>query len=100
MSRKTDKPTPVMPKQCKTCIFRRDGNETMLRPERLGEIQAYLIQGVPHLCHTPQVTGTNEEIACRGGRDYQLHIWSRLGMISAPTDEALAEAMKQVGIKQ
>ncbi len=88
-------PKPVMPQMCETCIFREDGNQVRLRPGRLQEIQCYLIQGTPHLCHTPQGT---QEFACRGGRDFQLLIWSRLGIIPEATDEALAERMTAMGV--
>ncbi len=67
--------------QCATCIFREDGLE--LAPGRLEEIQLYLLQGQQHICHT------HDDQACRGGRDLQLQIFSRLGLIAAPTDEAL-----------
>lgn len=95
---KTKKPVAVMPKQCRSCIFRHDGNELELRPGRLAEIQAYLIQGTPHLCHTPQIEGSKVEMVCRGGRDFQLQCWTGMGIISAPTDEALADAMRKAGV--
>lgn len=97
MPKRRRKPVPVMPEQCKSCIFRHDGNEVELRPERLAEIQAYLLQGTPHLCHTPQMNGGPDR-ACRGGRDFQLQCWARMGIIAEPTDEALAEAMRKAGV--
>lgn len=78
---------PAMPSQCKTCIFRPD-NPMRLRPGRLGEIQAYLIEGAVHLCHTV------EDRACRGGRDFQIQCWHRMGILPEPTDAALAAAME------
>lgn len=80
---------PAMPRQCATCIFHEDGNQVALRPGRLAEIQAYLIRGTNHVCHT------DDRRACRGGRDYQLTIWHRMGMIPAPTDAALDAAMAE-----
>jgi hypothetical protein len=82
---------------CRTCIFRRDGNQVDLRPGRHAEIQAYLARGTPHVCHTPadgQPRGTADDYSCRGGRDFQLTLWYRMGLISAPTDAALEAAMK------
>lgn len=76
------------PVQCPTCVFRRGG--LPLRPGRLGEIQAYLIEGRTHLCHSPP----RDKFACRGGRDYQLTIWYRLGIIAEPTDDALEESYR------
>ena len=91
---------PVQPRQCHTCIFR--PNSQMLRSQRLGEIQAYLMQGNTHLCHSPDLaepgsTGINTH-ACRGGRDWQIQIWHRLGLIDEPTDAALDLAMRAAGI--
>lgn len=81
---------PVRATQCATCIFRPDGFQ--LSPGRMAEIQAYTLEGKPHLCHT------TKRLACRGSRDYALAIWHRMGLIRAPTDEALAEAMRAAGI--
>lgn len=60
--------------------------------ERLAEIQAYLLTGKTHLCHT------DESRACRGGRDFQLQCWARMGLISEATDEALERAMSEIGL--
>jgi hypothetical protein len=96
MARKS-KRIPVMPEQCKTCIFRHDGNQVEIRPERLADIQAYLLKGVPHLCHTPQIKGGPDR-ACRGGRDFQLQCWQRMGMIGEATDASLNQAMSEAGV--
>ena len=77
-----------MPEQCKTCIFRPE-NPMRLRPGRLAEIQKCLINGTSHRCHTPK----RGKRACRGGRDFQLMVWSRMGVIADATDEALEAAM-------
>lgn len=78
--------------QCETCIFRPE-SEKLLRPGRLAEIQAYLLRGVTHICHHG-LARKKKRYACRGGRDFQLTIWHRLGIIAEPTDESLALAMK------
>jgi hypothetical protein len=87
---------PCQPAQCKTCIFREDGKQLDLAPGRLDQIKAYLIRGTPHRCHGPALAGKRTKIHCRGGRDFQLMIWARLGIIPEPTDAALAEAMANV----
>lgn len=87
------KPSAVMPQQCKTCIFRQDGEQLSLAPGRLAEIQSYLIEGTPHRCHTVDAK------VCRGGRDYQLTCWHRMGLIPEPTDAALANTMSQMGLE-
>ncbi len=83
----------AVPVQCRTCIFREDGNQVVLRPDRLADIQAYLVRGVTHTCHTDKVR------ACRGGREFQLTIWYRMGLIAEPTDAALASAMQSEGLE-
>ena len=93
-------PNPVQPIMCGSCIFRQDGKQAELSPGRLDAIRAYLIEATPHECHYPQTHGQNKHIVCRGGRDYQLMIWHRMGLIAAPTDEALHEKMVSLGIWQ
>ena len=66
-----------------------------LRPGRLAEIQSYLLRGTPHVCHHHE--RGRVKLACRGGRDFQLTIWARLGIIAEATDGALASAMAGAG---
>lgn len=80
-------------RMCKSCPFRDGGLH--LSPEKMTEIYLYLIEGVNHFCHSDRTNNT----ICRGGRNYQIEIWARIGRISAPTDEALAEAMRKAGIE-
>jgi len=90
---------PTAPEMCASCIFRTDGKQVELRPGALEEIQTYLLQGVPHRCHTPAINGNEEiQLACRGGRDYQLQCWYRMGFVAEPTDEALEARMKELGL--
>lgn len=99
MKKRTKKPLPVMPAQCGTCIFREDGNQVELCQGRMSEIRSYLIMGKTHICHHAQLKGTRgPDKACRGGRDFQLMIWSRFRMIAEPTDEALEAAMNALGV--
>lgn len=76
--------------KCKTCIFH-PGQETVSN-ERLGEITEYIIKGTQHYCHV-----TNK--ICRGARDFQLIVFRRLGIIKAPTDQALYDWNEQMKLK-
>jgi hypothetical protein len=96
--RKRKGATPVRAHQCASCIFRYDGNQVELRPDRLADIQGYLIRGRTHLCHEPDAKGRRDALACRGGRDFQLQIWHRLGLLPEPTDEALRAKMVGLGL--
>ena len=71
---------------CKTCMFRYDENSVILSHERLAEIKAMLITGTNQICHT------NNRI-CRGGRNYQLEMFKRMGFIEEASDESLYAAM-------
>ena len=86
---------PVRKDQCATCVFRpeRDGG-IHLTPERHAEIRNNLLRGINQICH-----GDDNKTICRGGRNFQLEIWARLGIIGAPTDEALERAMRAQGIE-
>lgn len=79
--------------QCKTCPFLPDG--LPLDSDKMAEIYQYLIEGVNHLCHSDH----SSETVCFGGRQWQLEIWHRIGRISAPTNEALADAMRAAGVE-
>ena len=78
-------------KQCRDCPFRPDG--ARLRENAMDRIYGYLLEGVNHICHN-----TTDSV-CVGGREWQLEIWYRLGRIKAPTNEALAEAMRAAGVE-
>lgn len=87
-------PTITRKTMCGSCIMRPESQGGIsLTPERRAEIVAYLMEGQNQLCHSD-----NNKTICRGGRDYQLNLWARLGIISAPTDEALRQAMTLSGI--
>lgn len=82
-------------KQCANCPFRDDGNSLKLISDIMANIQIYLIEGQNHLCHNDRSNNT----ICYGGREYQLTIWYRMGLIAAPTNEALAKKMIADGIE-
>ncbi len=88
---------PAMATMCATCIFRTDGNRAQIRPQALAEIQDYLIRGTTHRCH--EADDHRNKMACRGGRDFQLMIWARMGILPEPTDEALEKMMLEKGMK-
>lgn len=79
---------------CETCPFA--GRRPIdLGAAKTAEILAYLGEGQNHLCHSDRTNRT----VCRGGRTVQLRLMFVRGIISAPTDEALAEAMRRAGIE-
>lgn len=86
---KLKKGTTVRGSQCVSCPFREGGLD--LGHKRMTEIETYLINGTNHMCHSDE---SNKTI-CRGGRNYQLEMWTRLGIISEPTDAALESAIKE-----
>jgi hypothetical protein len=77
---------------CSSCPFQPGGLD--LGEDKMTEIKAYLAAGQNHLCHSD---GTNKTV-CRGGRRFQLQVFHARGWIAEPTDEALREAMKALGI--
>lgn len=78
--------------QCQTCPFRADGLE--LSDETMATIHGYLNNGENHLCHSHR----SNKIICLGGRFKQLQLWQESGLISAPTHQALVEAMLSTGV--
>lgn len=90
------KNTLVRKTQCASCVFKaeQDGG-IQLAPGRREEIHAMVLRGINQLCHHDL---TNKTV-CRGGRDLQLRVWAALGIIEAPTDEALVNAMRAAGVE-
>jgi len=72
-SRTAVKAPPVQPAQCGSCIFRENH---------------------------PEAEGRRKTIICRGGRDWQLQVWHRIGLNEAPTDEAQTVKMVALGLWQ
>lgn len=81
---------------CSTCVFTPGAFD--LAPGRLEEIKGYLIAGRAHVCHSPG-PAAHRRLVCRGGRDFQLLMWHRMGIIAAPTDGALRVAMAAAGVE-
>ncbi len=79
-------------KQCATCPFLWADS---LLPEKMAEIHTYLLLGTNHLCNSDCTNNT----ICLGGRKFQLDVWYQMGVISEPTSEALAIAMRDAGIE-
>ncbi len=79
-------------KHCATCPF---VYTHILSAKKMAEIYTYLLSGTNHLCNSDRTNNT----ICLGGRKFQLTSWHRLGVISAPTSESLAIAMRDAGVE-
>ena len=77
-------PLPLMPEMCGSCPFSTSEKRIRLAPQTEAHIRAYLLEGISHLCHHAQLTQEAGEPThtCRGGRDYQLTMFHRLGLDS------------------
>lgn len=75
------------------CPFLPEG--LCLPPDKMSEIYDYLFGGTNHLCHSDRSDNT----VCLGGREWALNAWYSMGIINAPTDEALADAMRRHGVE-
>lgn len=75
--------------QCKSCIFRTDGNQTKITRERLNEIMNYLSTlRSSHICHV-----TNK--ACYGGMQIIARSMYLLNMIPDPEVKTMLEEAKK-----
>lgn len=79
--------------QCASCPFSCTGLK--LGKDKMFEIYQYLFEGTNHLCHSDRSGAT----ICWGGRQWQLDVWSKMGIIEEPTNEALAIAMEKAGVE-
>lgn len=74
--------------RCKTCPFR-DTGWTHLR----GFLEHRAMTEATPICHStgPEALVDNpiseQELACRGARDFQIMLFHRMGVIAQPTDE-------------
>lgn len=79
---------------CKDCPFREDGHAIAYGDYML-DVYQNLLNMSNHACHNDPTHQT----VCRGGRDWQLTIAARTGIIEAPTHDALAKAMRLAGVE-
>lgn len=93
---------PVRKTNCKTCPFRRKSEGGWEEVQPLLAERA-ILEGTP-ICHSTGralVRHDGEKLKahiCRGARDLQLKVFHRLGVITAPTDEAWAAACERLGL--
>ena len=85
-------PETTLKHQCDSCPFLPGGLK--LGTDKMTQIESYLLSGTNHFCHSDK---TNKTI-CQGGRKYQLEMWHKMGIIEAPTNEALRIAMAKAGV--
>lgn len=78
---------PVMKKHCASCPFRRGADGREANPELANSVRTHLLSA-SQICHHPRLAGKKENRLCRGGRDEQLTLMHRLGVIAAANDEA------------
>lgn len=80
--------------QCATCVFKRECEGGLaLAPHRRAKIEAQVLSGNNQLCHHD-----NDKTICKGGRDYVLIIWHRMGLIESATAKALNKKLASLGL--
>jgi hypothetical protein len=80
---KKHNPLDVMSNMCKTCPFRVGNNEL------INKITHRVLNESNHICHTDNIK------ICRGSRNLQLQVFYDIGILSAPTDNAYNQTLKQ-----
>lgn len=92
---------PVRPQMCATCPFRK-GSPYAYLPS---DLAASALDTASRICHSTgsnnainRRTGVPEQI-CRGARDIQLQVFTSIGFISEPTDEAWSKKCQEMGIQ-
>ncbi|WP_347990312.1 hypothetical protein [Methylomonas sp. AM2-LC] len=86
----------VMKCMCQTCPFNKHENIKDQSPEIANMVRSRCLTKASQICHHPRMHGKKESHLCRGARDFQLEIFSLLGVISEPTDAAWKEAYEQL----
>lgn len=85
---------PVMPQKCPTCPF---GDNDVLGVRKA--IEVVLMEGV-RICHKHELNGFRGNFICRGAFDEQCEIFYRMGVVSAPTQEAWDQKRREVGMPE
>lgn len=82
---------PVRKRRCATCVFKDECDGGIhLADGRRDEIRLNLLRGINQICHHGNAS------ICRGGRDFQLQVFHRMGLIPEPTDAALQQTADRV----
>jgi len=85
---------PVMSARCKTCPFNPSGCAAVRH-----NVVMNTLKGINQTCHSSGCAhGKVDTHLCRGARDYQLHLFHALGVLTAPTDEAWREAVEKYAL--
>ena len=83
---------PVKDTKCSTCPFGPNGNQQIREM-----VERRILTEASQTCHSTGVAhGRQDTHLCRGARDFQLQVFRRIGVISAPTDEAWAKAVARI----
>lgn len=80
---------PIMKSKCKSCPWQTNGHAAELRPGRLAGIEAYLRDGITHICHSvgpDGTTGQGEKHTCKGSVEY-------MGSVGIHTEEDRVDAI-------
>ena len=76
--------------QCKSCIFRTDGDNAKIGEKRMDEIRNYLATGKSsHICHVTEKT-------CYGALEYQADMFNRIGIIPENSVKSLLDTAAKV----
>lgn len=87
-------PLPLTAAPCGSCPFGPNGVE-----EVATSVKQRILTQASQTCHsTGAIHGRRDTHLCRGARDFQLQILHRMGLLSAPTDDAWDEACVRLGV--
>ena len=76
---------PVRQNQCSTCPFLQERMKSAKYrdPELVSRLQVQVLTTASHICHHESLEGEEATHLCRGARDYQNEILSRLELIKS-----------------
>jgi hypothetical protein len=86
---------PIMPQMCDSCPFNKNGHL-----QTRAQVEQRVLTIGSQTCHsTGAKYGRPDTHLCRGGRDFQLQIFYRLGFLEAPTDEAWEKRCRELNVE-
>jgi len=86
---------PIMPQMCSSCPFNKHGHL-----QTRAQVEQRVLTIGSQTCHsTGAKYGKPDTHLCRGGRDFQLQCFYRMGFLEAPTDEAWEKRCRELKLK-
>ena len=67
-------------------------------PKLADKVRRRCLTQASQICHHPRLKGKNQNLLCRGARDFQLQAFHRLGVLDEPTDASWDKEVAEIAL--